>query len=90
VGARRRGLLPSLAQLPLRRLPVLVPELQAQERTAISAKSSLSRNQSLIAMLNNVELLGPAVRANRRRSLRAGCPRHESPQLPLLRSHQVL
>ncbi len=47
-------------------------------------------NQSVIEVLSNVEMLGPAVRRCRRRILRHGRPRHEGPQLPFQRSNKIL
>ena len=47
-------------------------------------------NQSIIEMLSNVEMLGPAVRAVRRRILRDGRSGDEGPQFPLQRSHKIL
>ena len=55
-----------------------------------SAVRNFRFNQSLIELLQNVEAMSPPLRATGRRSLRNGRPRHESPQFPLHRTHQIL
>ncbi len=47
-------------------------------------------NQSIIEMLSNVEMLGPAVRAAGEESFEMVVPADEGPRLPLQRSHEVL
>ncbi len=47
-------------------------------------------NQSILEMLSNVEMLGPAVRAAGEESFEMVVPRDEGPQFPFQRSHEIL